>query len=89
MNENLERLRALEAENKDLQKKLDNIATTTTPPPGFGCQSSCTLHASSGYHCLWRDKPISSPKYGSYCPNSAYDSGREHDRYGGHDFYFN
>ncbi|KAL5736776.1 hypothetical protein ACOSQ2_031564 [Xanthoceras sorbifolium] len=36
INENLERFLALAAENKDLQNKLDTMATTATPPPGFG-----------------------------------------------------
>ncbi|KAL5827184.1 hypothetical protein ACOSQ3_019020 [Xanthoceras sorbifolium] len=43
MNENSKRLRALEAENrvvcakkKDLENKVDTLATSTTLPPGFG-----------------------------------------------------
>ncbi|KAL5842936.1 hypothetical protein ACOSQ3_013539 [Xanthoceras sorbifolium] len=35
MNENSERLQRLEAENKNLQTKLETMVTTATPPPGF------------------------------------------------------
>ncbi|KAL5823373.1 hypothetical protein ACOSQ4_021273 [Xanthoceras sorbifolium] len=68
MNENSERLRALEAENKDLQNKLDTMATTTTPPPGFGHKS-----------LPWRNRSISSLKYGSRCLSDRTSSQRAHD----------
>ncbi|KAL5798000.1 hypothetical protein ACOSQ2_002820 [Xanthoceras sorbifolium] len=63
MNENLERLRALEAENKDLLNKLETIATTTTPPRGFGHANQSPTQSYPPY------ESVGSTKYGSRCPS--------------------
>ncbi|KAL5773799.1 hypothetical protein ACOSQ2_013723 [Xanthoceras sorbifolium] len=62
MNENSERLRVLEAENKDLQNKLDTIATTATPPLGFD-------HVRSDSYNTMRDESVGFTKCGSRHPS--------------------
>ncbi|KAL5738470.1 hypothetical protein ACOSP7_031231 [Xanthoceras sorbifolium] len=86
INENLERFLALAAENKDLQNKLDTMATTATPPPGFGhvryevnnpvsAPRQATPATASGYwYSTRRNESASSTKCGSRRPNDLTNS---------------
>ncbi|KAL5781182.1 hypothetical protein ACOSP7_006211 [Xanthoceras sorbifolium] len=73
MNENSERLRALKAENKDLQNKLDTMATIITPPPRFG---HIRYEVNNPSSAPWQATPVT-----SYCTlrtsSGCYGSGRD------------
>ncbi|KAL5773402.1 hypothetical protein ACOSQ2_013326 [Xanthoceras sorbifolium] len=73
MNENSERLRAVEAENKDLKNKLYTMVTTATPLPRFSHltnrRPSRALRASDYWYNIRRDESAGFTKYGSRRPS--------------------